>query len=155
MKRSRFAVVTIFLLLGACTQFESSQSSDTAITTYQPSANELRLAENRARGYWASHKSELSGKIRYLGVQSGSIFDSDIPDLDSIIMTSPAVNDLYREQYLTNDDVDIYGVSIFDVNNGKLVSPIGYAVLDLPARGQVARFGPYMALYIGDSKSGF
>jgi hypothetical protein len=32
---------------------------------------------------------------------------------------------------------------------GKLVSPDGYAVLDLPARGNVARFGTYTARFIG------
>jgi len=157
MKAHHFALITILLLQGACTQFQSSNSSniEIAIATYQPSSDALRIAENKAKTYWANHKSELSGSIRYLAVESTSVFDSEIPDLDSIIMTSPAVGEIDREQYLSNDDVDISCLNIFDIGTGRLVSPVGYAVLDTPPPRQIARVGPYSALYIGDSASIF
>jgi hypothetical protein len=38
---------------------------------------------------------------------------------------------------------------IYDTKAGQFVSDQGYVCVDIPARGSVARFGPYMARYIG------
>jgi hypothetical protein len=43
----------------------------------------------------------------------------------------------------------MYCVNIFDTRTERLVSQEGYAVIDLPESGRVARFGPYTARYIG------
>jgi hypothetical protein len=45
--------------------------------------------------------------------------------------------------------LNMYCVNIFDTQTERLVSQEGYAVIDLPGRGRVARFGPYTAIYIG------
>ena len=47
---------------------------------------------------------------------------------------------------------NIYGVVIFDTRTGHVISPQGYAVVDTPARGRIARFGPYLARYIGTGR---
>jgi hypothetical protein len=41
------------------------------------------------------------------------------------------------------------GVLIYDISTGHLVSNQGYIAVDTPPRGGIARFGPYIARYIG------
>jgi hypothetical protein len=53
------------------------------------------------------------------------------------------------EDFGNNNELNTYCISIFDTQTEKLVSQEGYAVVDLPRRGSVARFGTYTARYIG------
>jgi hypothetical protein len=149
MKPSYFGIVTVVLLLGACAQTEPSRLRDLSIDTYRPPPDALSIAEKRAKEYLAKHQEELGRGTGYLAIESDSIFSDEIPDLHVKLYNSPGVGSGDVEQYEDNDDVGIYCINIFEIRTGKLVSPDGYAVLDLPPRGSVARFGAYTARFIG------
>jgi hypothetical protein len=149
MKPSYFGIVTVVLLLGACAQTEPSHLTDLSIDTYRPPPDALSIAETRAKEYLAKHQEEPGRGTRYLAIESDSIFSDEIPDLHVKLYNSPGVNSGDVEEYEDNDDVGIYCINIFDTRTGKLVSPDGYAVVDLPAREDLARFGTYTARFIG------
>jgi hypothetical protein len=149
MKPSLFTITGMVLLLSSCAQFETDHYTDLAIDTYTPSGDALGVAENRAKEYWAKHQEQMGRDTRYLAVQSDSIFSDEFPDLYAKLIKSPGVNSSDLEDFGNDSDLDMYCVNIFDTQTEKLVSQEGYAVVDLPGRGRVARFGPYTARYIG------
>ena len=136
-------------MLRSCVQFETSRNTDLAIDTYAPSAEALVVAENRAKEYWAKHQEQIGRGTRYLAVQSDSIFSTEIPDLYAKLINSHAVNSSDLEDFGNDSELNLYCVNIFDTQTERLVGQTGYAVIDLPGRGRVARFGPYTARYIG------
>ena len=149
MKLSLFTISGIVLLLSSCVQVETDHSTDLAIDTYNPSEEALGVAENRTKQYWAKHQEQIGRDTRYLAVQSDSIFSDEIPDLYAKLINSPAVNSRDLEDFGSDSDLNMSCVNIFDTQTEKLVSQEGYAVVDLPGRGRVARFGPYTARHIG------
>jgi len=50
-------------------------------------------------------------------------------------------------------EVDLKGIMIFDTRTGTVVSSRGFVSVDTPTRGHVARFGDYIARYIGTGRS--
>jgi hypothetical protein len=148
MKSSHWFLFAAGLLMGACAQTQQSQQTDLSIATYRPTPSALAIAERRAKQYWAKHRDELN-RGRYLAIESDTIPSANIPDLYYRLTHSPGVNGSDVEEYRVNEDIDIFCVNIFDTRTGKLVSPQGYAVVDEPAPGSVARFGKYVALFIG------
>jgi hypothetical protein len=149
MKRSLYTITVVVLLLSSCAQFETDRKTDLAIDTYVPSREALGLAEGRAKEYWVKHREQIGRDTRYLAVQSDSIFSDEIPDLYAKLINSPAVNASDLEDFGNDSELSMYCVNIFDTETEKLVSQEGYAVVDLPGRGKLARFGPYTARYIG------
>jgi hypothetical protein len=135
--------------VGACAQTELSQQTDLSIATYGPTPNALAIAERRAKQYWAKHRDEINRGTRYLAIESDTIPSANIPDLYYRLTHSPGVNGSDVEEYRVNNDIDIFCINIFDTRIGRFVSPQGYAVVDEPARGNVARFGKYIARFIG------
>ena len=95
------------------------------------------------------HREQIGRDTRYLAVQSDTIFSDEIPDLYAKLINSPAVNASDLEDFGNDNELSMYCVNIFDTETEKLVSQEGYAVVDLPGRGKLARFGPYTARYIG------
>jgi hypothetical protein len=149
MKRSLYTITVVVLLLSSCAQFGTDRKTDLAIDTYVPSRDALGLAERRAKEYWVKHREQLGRDTRYLAVQSDTIFSDEIPDLYAKLINSPAVNASDLEDFGNDSELSMYCVNIFDTETEKLVSQEGYAVVDLPGRGKLARFGPYTARYIG------
>lgn len=149
MKSSHWLLFATGLLAGACAQTEQSQQTDLSIATYRPTPTALAIAERRAKHYWAKHRDESNRGARYLAVESDTIPSADIPDLYNRLTHSPGVNGSDVEEYRVNQDIDIFCINIFDTRTGRFVSPQGYAVVDEPAPGSVARFGKYVALFIG------
>jgi hypothetical protein len=149
MKLSILTITGVVLLLSSCLQFETDRNTDLAIDTYAPSGEALGVAESRAKEYWAKHQEEIGRDTRYLAVQSESIFSDEIPDLYAKLINSPAANSSDLEDFGNDGELNMYCVNIFDTQTERLVSQEGYAVIDLPGRGRVARFGPYTARYIG------
>jgi len=49
----------------------------------------------------------------------------------------------------TYSNLQLLGIMIYDTKTGRFVSNQGYISVDTPPRGRVARFGPYIARYIG------
>lgn len=126
-----------------------SHLADLAIDTYTPPANALGLAQARAQEYWAKHREEVGRGARYLAVQSYPIFSEEIPQLYSKMLRSPRVSSWDLENKKDNKGLNMQCVSVFDTETQTLVSPLGYAVVDLPTRGSMAQFGIYQARYIG------
>ena len=149
MKSPHFLLFATGLLVGACAQTELSQQTDLSIATYGPTPNALAIAERRAKQYWAKHRDEINRGTRYLAIESDTIPSANIPDLYYRLTHSPGVNGSDVEEYRVNNDIDIFCINIFDTRIGRFVSPQGYAVVDEPARGNVARFGKYTARFIG------
>jgi hypothetical protein len=149
MKSPHFLLFATGLLVGACAQTELSQQTDLSIATYGPTPNALAIAERRAKQYWAKHRDEINRGTRYLAIESDTIPSANIPDLYYRLTHSPGVNGSDVEEYRVNNDIDIFCINIFDTRIGRFVSPQGYAVVDEPARGNVARFGKYIARFIG------
>jgi hypothetical protein len=152
MKSSHCWLFATGLLVGACAQTQPSQQTDLSIVTYRPTPNALAIAERRAKQYWVKHRNEINGGTRYLAIESDTIPSADIPDLYYRLTNSPGVNGSDVEEYRVNNDIDVFCVNIFDTRTGKLVSPQGYAVVDEPDRGSVARFGRYIAQFIGTAE---
>jgi hypothetical protein len=46
-------------------------------------------------------------------------------------------------------NLQLLGIMIFDIKTEHFVGNQGYISVDTPPRGRVARFGPYIARYIG------
>jgi hypothetical protein len=141
-------IIAVGALLAGCLQTAPSRQTDLSIAAYTPTPNALSIAEKQAKAYWAKHQGELAG-TRYLAVESDTIPSADIPDLYYRLTNSPGVNGSDVEKYWVNNDIDIFCINIFDTRSGKLVSPQGYAVVDEPDTGSIARFGKYLARFIG------
>jgi hypothetical protein len=140
MKLSIFTITGAVLLLNSCVQFETDRNTDLSIDTYAPSVEALGAAENRAKDYWAKHQERIGRDTRYLAVQSDSIFSDEIPDLYAKLINSPAVNSSDLEDFGNDSELNMYCVNIFDTKTERFVSQAGYAVVDLPRPGRVARF---------------
>jgi hypothetical protein len=148
MRRTCLGVLAVALLPIACAQLETSQNTDLSIDTYSPPPDALAIAETRAKEYWAKHREQIGSDVMYLAIQSDTVFSDQIPDLYRKLEYSPGVSSSDLEDYGNNNHLEVYCVSIFDTRTGKL-SPNGYAVVDLPRVGHLARFGIYTATYIG------
>jgi hypothetical protein len=145
--------IPVIILLGAslaaCVQTGPSRRTDLSIAAYTPAPDALAIAEKEAKAYWTKHQSEIGAGTRYLAIESDTIPSADIPDLYYRLTNSPGVNGSDVEKYWVNNDIDIFCINIFDTRTGKLVSPQGYAVVDEPDTGSIARFGRYLARFIG------
>ena len=94
------------------------------------------------------NRDQLGRDTVYLAVQSDTIFSDEIPDIYRRLEYSPGVSSSDLEDFGNNNHLQVYCVNIFDTRTGTL-SPNGYAVVDLPRVGHLARFGTYTAIYIG------
>jgi hypothetical protein len=145
-------IVAVGVLLASCVQTEVSRQTDLSIATYTPTPDALEIAATRANKYWAKHRADVGRGTRYLAIESDTIPSADIPDLYYRLTNSPGVNGSDVEDYRVNNDIDVFCINIFDTRTGKLVSAQGYAVVDEPERGGVARFGRYIAQFIGTAE---
>ena len=122
-----------------------------AIDIYFPNPNILPIAEARAANFWAKNSGRFPN-TKLLAVEGTTIFPADIQDLYPKLLYSETgavsffAHGLRGASY---SNLSIFGILIFDTQTRRLVSPVGFAVVDLPPRESVARFGPYIARYIG------
>jgi hypothetical protein len=153
MWRSLFIV---FLLagMGARSSAEPIDYRDFAIDTYYPKPNEVRLAEERARQYRAKNIVRYGSNPVYLAVETSKIFESEIvQDLYAKLINSKTSATFFANSAGRHRSaVDLKGIMIFDIRTGHFVSARGYVSVDTPPRGRVARFGTYIARYIGTGR---
>ena len=132
-------------------QAEKIDNRNFAIDTCFPTQNEIALAEARATRFWTTHSSRFGAEPRFLAVDTSKVLPGEIQNLYPKLMdseTTASFVDLgshkgsYSELYL-------HGIMIYDTKAGRFVSNQGYVSVDTPPRGSVARFGPYIARYIG------
>ena len=121
-----------------------------AIDTCYPNPNAIQLAEGRARAYWAKHASRFGAEPRFLAVETSKVFPSEVQSLWPKLINSETTASFFshgkRNSY---SNLQLLGVMIFDTRTGRFVSNQGYISVDTPPRGSVARFGSYIARYIG------
>jgi hypothetical protein len=122
MKTPPLVILIATSLIAACAQTESSNLVNLAIDTYTPPPNALRIAETRAKQYWAKHQNELGKSTRYLAIESDTILSADIPNLYSKLTKSPGVNSSDIEEYQANNDIDIFCINIFDTTTQRLAA---------------------------------
>jgi hypothetical protein len=126
-----------------------------AIDTYYPGPNEIRLAEQRARNYWAKNASRYGSNPVYLAVETSKIFESEIvQDLWPKLINSQTTSSFFSKSPGKHQaEIDLTGIMIFDTRTGTVAGNRGFVLVDTPSRGRVARFGDYVARYIGTGRS--
>jgi len=122
-----------------------------AIDTCFPNPNAIQLAEGRARAYWANQAARLGSNPVYLAVETSKIFPGEVQNLWPKLINSETTASFFSQGMEDNtySNLQLVGVMIFDTRTGRFVSNQGYISVDTPPRGNVARFGPYIARYIG------
>ena len=130
---------------------EKIDNRNFAIDTCFPNSNAIQLAEGRARAYWAKHATCFGPEPRFLAVETSKVFPSEVQDLWRKLINSETTASFFSQGIEDNtySNLQLLGVMIFDTRTGRFVSNQGYISVDTPPRGSVARFGPYIARYIG------
>jgi hypothetical protein len=125
-----------------------------AIDTYYPTPNEIHLAQQRAQKYWAKNATRYGSNPVYLAVETSKIFESEIvQDLwPKLINSQTATSFFSKSPGRHHTEVDLKGIMIFDTRTGSFVGNRGFVLVDTPSRGKVARFGDYIARYIGTAR---
>jgi hypothetical protein len=153
MNRSFFLICSI-LLAQLCTSFgQKTDYRNFGLAPFYPNTNEIRLAEGRARQYWEKNRGRLADKARYLAVKTTSVLLSEIveplwPYLLNVDTGATFLATLPSAQGLAQMDC----VMIFDTQKESFVSNRGFLTVENPARGTLARYGDYIAYYIGTGR---
>jgi hypothetical protein len=147
-----FCGLACFLVAGCATGGPRADNRNFAIDTYRPNPNELRLAEMRIRNYRGRNAALLTSEPPYLAVTAGVIFPSEIPQYLSAKLNGAETTAsvlAHGGEDLAYHDFVLHGVVIFDARTGRLVNDQGFVAADTPRLGEIARFGGYLARFIG------
>jgi hypothetical protein len=147
-------VAFVLARLGADSKAENFDQRNFAIDTYFPKPNEIHLAEQRAQKYWAKNWKRCGANPAYLAIETSTIFESEIVQnlWPKLINSNTTTSYFSKSPGKHHSEVYFKGIMIFDTRNGSFVSPRGYVSVDTPPRGGVARFGDYVARYIGTGR---
>ena len=74
MSRLGFLCFALLSLALPALKAEKIDNRNFAIDTFSPTQNEIRLAEQRARNYWAKHAARFGSNPVYLAVEASKIF---------------------------------------------------------------------------------
>jgi hypothetical protein len=136
----------LWLPLLGCTNFGQVENRDFAFDTYYPTPNEIQLAQQRAQRYWQKNAKRFATPTPYLAVYAANIVQADVnQNLYSKVINS----DTTASYFSTNSELEAKCIMIYDTATNKFVNNVGYASVDLPPRGSVARWDGYTARYIG------
>ena len=146
MRRAGFLFFAFLLAALPELRAEKIDNRNFAFDTYYPTPNEIQLAEQRARKYWAKHAERFGSNPFYLAVLTSKIFPGDVQGLSAKLNHSETTASNRRRSY---SYLEIKGVMIFDIRTGHFVGNKGFMSVDTPPLGGVARFDDYIARYIG------
>jgi hypothetical protein len=148
-----FILICLCLTILGCTS-NGVDYRDFAVDTYFPSPNEIQLAEARARNYWGRNGARFGPEPRYLAVETSKLF-GPYPGLYPKLINSETTATFLARVDESNpySELVLKGVMIFDTKTGHVVGSQGYVSVDTPSPGQVARFGDFMARWIGTGGS--
>jgi hypothetical protein len=151
MNRTCLLIFALFLLDLPIVNAEESDKRHFAIDTCYPNKNEIARAEARAKRFWAKHSSRFGAEPRFLAVETSKIFPGEVQDLWSKLINSETTASFFSYGMEDNTYSNLYllGVMIYDTKTGRFVGDQGYICVDTPPIGRVARFGPYVARYMG------
>ena len=146
MKPVKILFMCLCLQLLGCANSERVENRDYAFDTYYPTANEIQLAQQRAQRYWQKNSQRFQGETQYLAVNTTSVVEGDVnQDLYSKLINSETTTSFFD----TDSSLEASCIMIYDTTTNRFVSNVGYASVDLPQRGSVARWDGYTARYIG------
>jgi len=152
MNPTFYLLFTFFFTVPAIVRAERIDNRNFAIDTCFPNPNAIQLAEGRARAYWAKHASRFGAEPRFLAVETSKVFPSEVvQNLWPKLINSETTASFFSQGIEDNtySNLQLVGVMIFDTKTGRFVSNQGYISVDTPPRGSVARFGSYIARFIG------
>ena len=123
----------------------------------------LFITRRRTRSVWRKNAPGDTGRRTpagtgshpvYLAVQTSKVFESEIVHnlYAKLINFETTVTSFAMSAVRHRDAVDLKGIMIFDIRTGHFASTPGYVSVDTPQRGRVARFGAYIARYIGTGR---
>ena len=147
---SRAGILFFALLLTTVQELraEKIDNRNFAVDTCYPTPNEIQLAEQRARKYWAKHASRFGNNPFYLAVETSKIFPGEVQDLWVKLINSETTG-AYFANRRTFSILYLKGIMIFDTRTGHFVSNREFIAVETPPLGGVARFDDYIARYIG------
>ena len=145
---------SIFLLcfctiMLACAERDSVDHRNFAIDTYYPTPNEIQLAEQRVRKYWAKHAARFGSSPVYLAIQTSKIFPSEVQLLYPKLINSETTASYFSQRRGGFSNLQLKGIMIYDTRTNDFVGNRGFIAVDTPPLGRVARFDDYIARYIG------
>ena len=120
-----------------------------AIDTYYPTANEVQLAGQRARKYWAKYAARFGSNPVYLAVVTSKIFPGEVQLLYPKLINSETTASFFGQRRGGWSNLQLKGIMIYDTRTGDFVGNRGFISVDTPPLGRVARFDEYIARYIG------
>jgi len=151
MSRAYCLLLALFFPVLPTLHAEKIDHRNFAIDTCYPSPNAVRLAEGRARAYWTKYAARFGTDPRFLAVETSKVFPGEVQDLWPKLINSETTASFFSHGVKNNtySNLQLLGIMIFDTGTGRFVGSQGYISVDTPPRGRVARFGPYIARYIG------
>jgi len=153
MSKSFFLVCSIVLTQLPRVFAADSDYRNFAIETYFPKPHEIQLAETRARNFWEKNRSHLRDKTRFLAVKTTSVMPAEIvqplwPYLLNADTGATFLATLPSDQGFAQMEC----VMSFDTQTGHFTGKRGYLTVETPPRGTMARYGDYIAYYIGTGR---
>jgi hypothetical protein len=156
VKAARNTMKSIFLVCFCATMIGCAESGHVdnrnfAIDTYYPTPNEIQLAEQRARKYWAKHAARFGSNPVYLAIQTSTVFPGEVQLLWPKLINSETTASFFSHglDKQTYSSLNLLGIMIYDTRTGHFVGNRGFISVDTPPLGGVARFDDYLARYIG------
>jgi hypothetical protein len=145
-KRCKKLLICLCLLLVGCANSDKVENRDYAFDTYDPTPNEIQLAQQRAQRYWAKNSQRFKNSTKYLAVYATSVVQGDVNQgLYAKLINSQTTTSFFETDTSLNGSC----IMIYDTATNSFVSNQGYASIDLPPRGATARWDGYTAKYIG------
>ena len=95
------------------------------------------------------YASRFGAEPRFLAVETSKVFPGEVQNLYPKLINSETTASFFSQRRGGYSNLQLKGVMIFDTRTGRFVSNQGYISVDTPPPGSVARFGPYIARYIG------
>jgi hypothetical protein len=139
----------IYFVLIASGSAETVDQRDFSVDTFQPTPNEVRLAEKRVHAYWIKHQAEYATNTRYLAVEAAAIFPAEVQDLWPKLINSETATDFFAHgSRFTYSNLNLTGILIYDTLNNRFIDR-GFVSVDLPRRNRLARWERYVARFIG------
>ena len=151
MSRLRFLCVTFLFTTLLSLRAEKIDNRNFAIDTYNPTPNEIQLAEQRARRYWEKHAAKFGPNPVFLAIETSKIFPGEVQNLWPKLINSETTASFFSHglDKQTYSSLELHGIMIFDIRTSHFVSNRGFISVDTPPLGRLARFDNYIVRYIG------
>ena len=148
----RITLLTLlWIFLGGCGSLGPPKfdNSDWAIDTYYPGQYEIARAEGRAKKFWSENATRYGNDPHYLAIDTTKLLEGEIvQDLWPKLINSAHTTSFFAGSLEKYPQVNIYCVMISTPTQENSF-PIRAMRLLTFQKGQVARFGNYVARFIG------